>query len=123
MTEEVGVADSTQGIVARYRPEDPRRIREFRGRLVSLKWDPANVLASLNELFVAVTVVASPVRFNSIQPNDDHQKESSARRTGGARILRRHGHPALVGRRRPVTVRRLCADPSPWGPLIQQPLA
>ena len=52
------MADSSEGIVARWRPEDPRRIREFRGRLASLKWDAANVLASLNALFDAVDQLA-----------------------------------------------------------------
>ncbi|MCG2593927.1 SLATT domain-containing protein [Ramlibacter sp. XY19] len=49
---------SNQAFFARLRVEDPRRIREFRQRLVSLKWDPANALASLKELFDAVDQLA-----------------------------------------------------------------
>lgn len=52
------MADSTQRLFASLRPEDPRRIREFRRRLGSLKWDAENAIASLKELFDAVDELA-----------------------------------------------------------------
>lgn len=52
------MADSTQRLFASLRPEDPRRIREFRRRLGSLKWDAENANASLKELFDAVDELA-----------------------------------------------------------------
>ena len=42
----------------RFRPEDPRRIKAFRAKLVGLAWDKQNVAESLSALFAAVDELA-----------------------------------------------------------------
>ncbi len=54
---------TVKNFLKRLRPEDPRRIHEFREKLMPLCWDTKSVVTSLSAVFYAVEILQK-LKFN-----------------------------------------------------------